>query len=522
MRRRIRLFRVLESLDSGYLMRHHPSNRNRVWSVLFIFFTTLAVNACSDTNNVSGPTAPASPGPLTILTSSPLPAGSTGLSYDITLALSGGTPPYTWSMAPGSPALPNGLTLTPSIGKISGIPTTTGTTHTEFKLQHSTGESVQKVLSITVNIAPTSLTILTNSLKPGTITRDYAFALSGTGGTTPYTWDLKAGTSPLPSGLTLSTNGVISGTPTLASTATHTFTLTDATSMTVEKALPLSIRAIPLSITTTSLPAGTFDVAYDQPVSVMGGIGTLVWDVPGGALPPGLSSNASTGDISGIPSQPGSFNFTLRVTDQIPQFDEQNFTITITSPAPPLITGPSSLRAGTVNQPYPDTQLTATGGVQPYSWSVNPALPNGLTLNPSSGVITGTPLSGSHGNSLHEFIVTDSTRPINQQGKKTLSLTINANVTPLTITTRSLPDGRRNTLYSGTLEALGGVAPYTWSVSPPLPTGLTLTPSTGEIRGTPTTRSNVSHDFTIRDSTHQTSTKDFRLRIRNSSSDDDD
>ncbi len=121
---------------------------------------------------------------------------------------------------------------------------------------------------------------------------------------------------------------------------------------------------------------------------------------PAARYRPGSVSNASTGDISGIPSQPGSFNFTLRVTDQIPQFDEQNFTITITSPAPPLITGPSSLRAGTVNQPYPDTQLTATGGVQPYSWSVNPALPNGLTLNPSSGVITGTPLSGSHGNSL--------------------------------------------------------------------------------------------------------------------------
>ena len=77
-----------------------------------------------------------------------------------------------------------------------------------------------------------------------------------------------------------------------------------------------------------------------------------------------------------------------------------------------------------MNQPYPNTQFTATGGAQPYTWSVNPALPNGLTLNPSSGVTSGTPLSGSHGNSTHAFTVTDSTTPINQQGQRTLALTI--------------------------------------------------------------------------------------------------
>jgi hypothetical protein len=503
-------------------MLHRPSQRNSVWSLLFILSTTLSLHACGDTNNVSGPAGPAAPGPLTILTSSPLPAGTTGVSYDITLAQSGGTPPYTWNMAPGSPALPNGLVLTPSTGRISGTPTTTGTTNTEFTLQDSNGQSVKKVLSMTFNIAPTSLAILTTSLTPGTINRDYAFALSGTGGITPYIWDLKAGTPPLPSGLILSSNGVISGTPTIPSNATHTFILTDATSLPVEKALQLSIRAIPLSITTTSLPAGTVNGTYNQTVLATGGAGALGWSVTSGALPPGLSLHASSGNISGEPTQTGSFNFTLRVTDQTSQFDEQNLRIAITSPSPPEITGPSSLRAGTVNQPYPDTQLTATGGVQPYSWSVNPALPNGLTFNPSSGVITGTPLSGSNGNSSHEFTVTDSTLPLNQQDKKTLSLTIRANVTPLTIPTRSLPDGRRNSPYTGTLEASGGVTPYTWSVTPALPDGLTLAPATGEISGTPTTASNERHEFTVRDSTNQTSTRELRLRVRNSSNDDDD
>ena len=462
--------------------------------------------------------------PLSITTTS-LPQGTANQNYSAQLLATGGTGAYTWRLAGNS--LPTGLTLNPSTGAISGIPTGTSNNSYSFTVTDQTSPTPQtatKTLQLLIGGGPPDLIITTNSPLPaGTVTLPYNVTLTSTGGTGSKTWDISSGS--LPTGLNLSSSGVISGTPTTPGTSLPTFRVRDSGNPQDIATKPLSITInLPAAprITTTSLPAGTVNADYDQTVSVTGGIGTLVWGVTSGALPPGISLHASNGNISGEPTQTGSFNFTLRVTDQTPQFDEQNLRIAITSPSPPKITGPSSLRAGTVNQPYPDTQFSATGGAPPYSWSVSPALPNGLIFNPSSGVISGTPLSGSNGNSSHEFTVTDSTLPLNQQDKKTLSLTIRANVTPLTITTRSLPDGRRNQPYADTLEASGGVPPYTWSVTPPLPPGLTLTPTTGELSGTPTTTSNVRHDFTVRDSTNQTSTRELRLRVRNSSSDDDD
>ena len=686
-------------------MRHYSFRRNIVVTVFFSILAVLFLNGCGDTNNVSGPPAPAAPGPLTILTASPLPAGITAVPYDITLALSGGTPPYTWSLAPSSPTLPNGLTLNPSTGNIIGAPTATGTTPTEFKLLDSKGQSVQKVLSITVNIAPTPLTITNNSLPNGSINQLYAFSLSPNGGTTPYTWGLKSGSPTLPSGLTLTTNGVISGTPTVTSNATHTFTLTDATSLTIEKPLQLSINAIPLSITTpsplpqgtanqnysaqlaasggtgaytwglaggspvlptgltlntssglisgiptgtsnknytftvtdqtpptpqtatktlqliigaapptlaidtnslpsgtvfqpynftltasggtgtktwdivsgslpagfnplsssgvisgttnssgttppatfrvrdsgnpqqtatrplsitiglpapphisnTPLPAGIFNVAYNHTVSVTGGIGTLVWGVISGGLPPGLNLNSTNGDIFGTPTSTGPFPpFTLQVTDQIPQSDQQNFTITINPPTPPTINS-FTLPTGTVNQPYPNTQLTATGGALPYTWTVTPALAGGtLTLNSSTGVIIGTPTQGTNGITTHTFRVTDSTLPIHQFGELTRTLTINANVTPVSITTTSLPSGTVGQSYTAPLlAASGGTSPYNWSTTA-MPPGLSVAAADGAITGTPTATNTNPTTFKVLDSTipnQQSATKSLTITI---------
>jgi hypothetical protein len=235
--------------------------------------------------------------------------------------------------------------------------------------------------------------------------------------------------------------------------------------------------------------------------------------VTSGGLPPGLSLNPSNGNISGVPTQTSSFNFTLRVNDQIPQFDEQSFRITINPPAPPTISEPSLLPSGTVNQLYPTTTLIATGGTAPLIWDpvVDPALPNGLSWDAATQTISGIPLNGSQGATSHKFTVRDSTVPF-LTGTRTYSLTIVLPAPP-TITTTSLPNGNVGTPYSQQLQATGGVGNLTWILTGALPDGLSLDQATGVISGDPTTAGTYNFTVQVTDTIPQSDTQDFSIEI---------
>ena len=152
----------------------------------------------------------------------------------------------------------------------------------------------------------------------------------------------------------------------------------------------------------------------------------------------------------------------------------------------------ASVPGGTVGVSYSAT-LQASGGTPPYTWSLDSgSLPAGLTLNSSTGAITGTPTAA--GTSPFTAKVSDSAM---QSDTQPLSITVApAPVSPPTITTTGLPDGRVGTTYGQTLAAVDGTPPYTWSVSEgTLPSGLTLVP-TGELAGQPTSAG--SFTFTVR------------------------
>jgi len=455
--------------------------------------------------------------PLSITTTS-LPQGTANQSYSETLTATGGTGNYTWRLAGNSPALPTGLTLNPSTGLISGIPTGTSNLNLTFTVTDQTPPTPQrttKTLRLNIGGAPPDLIITTNSPLPaGTVTQPYNVTLTSTGGTGAKTWDISSGS--LPAGLNFSPAGAISGTPQASGVSSPTFRVRDSGNPqdTATKQLSLTISLpTPPRITTVSLPAGTFKGAYNQTVSVTGGIGSLVWGVTSGGLPPGLSLNPSNGNISGIPTQTGSFNFTLRVTDQIPQFDEQNLTITINPPTPPAITEPPSLPTGTVNQDYPNTTLTAREGTAPLMWDpvVSPALPNGLSWDPVNHTISGKPLDGSEGTRKHTFTVRDSTNPV-QTATRTYSLTI-ALPAPPNITTTTLPNGTVTKPYEQTIQRTGGTAPFAWSVTGTIPAGLNFDSATAKISGEPTTAGTFNFTVQVTDALSQSDTQGLSITI---------
>ncbi len=159
-----------------------------------------------------------------VIQTTTLPNGTVGASYNQTLQVTGGTQPYTWSVINGS--LPAGLTLNASTGNISGAPTTQGASTFTIQVSDAYTRTDTQDYNLTIDLQPSSLTIITSSLLSGTIGYAYNATLQATGQNTtlPYTWSMQ--NSVLPPGMNLTTNnndGIISGTPTQA--GTYTFTI---------------------------------------------------------------------------------------------------------------------------------------------------------------------------------------------------------------------------------------------------------------------------------------------------------
>ena len=160
------------------------------------------------------------------------------------------------------------------------------------------------------------------------------------------------------------------------------------------------------------------------------------------------------------------------------------------NPQPPItltITTPS-LPSGVSGVAY-STPMQAIGGIKPYFWS-NPYygegqghLPSGLTIDPSTGVISGTPTNA--GTYTVQIRVGDSSPPEGHFAYRRYTLTIAQN--PMSITSIPPPDGTQSVPYTASLTSSGGTAPVHWTVvSGSLPNGLALS-DTGTISGTPTT-----------------------------------
>lgn len=173
------------------------------------------------------------------ITTYQLPNGMMNSSYSAQLTASGGQQPYAWSLAPGSASLPGNLTLSAD-GVISGIPTNGGTTYFYVRVTDAASSQVDQMLSLTVNYP--ALSIETSTLPNATVGQPYEAQLAGAGGLLPYYWVLALGSANLPDGLTLRSDGVVSGTPTTSGSYFFMVTLQDAAYVHVSRSIGLQVQ----------------------------------------------------------------------------------------------------------------------------------------------------------------------------------------------------------------------------------------------------------------------------------------
>ncbi len=450
---------------------------------------------------------------LAIFTSS-LASGTAGTAYSQSLAATGGTPGYKWSITSGS--LPAGLTLASGTGAISGTPTASGTSTFTVSVADSSNPAQTKSTSLSITVQSTPLLISTSSLASGTAGTAYSQTLTASGGAPGYKWSIAAGS--LPAGLTLAAGtGVISGTPAAGGTSNFTVSVSDSSNPVQTKAVSLSITiGSPLVISTSSLASGATGTAYSQKLGASGGTPNYTWSIGSGSLPAGLTLAGGTGVISGTPNASGTSSFTVSVSDTSSPVQTKSASLSITVASKSLSILTSSLASGINGTSYSAT-LQASGGTPGYTWSITSgSLPAGLTLATGTGVISGTPTAS--GTSTFTVSMSDSSNPA-QTKSTSLSITI-ANP-PLSVITSWLPNGTEGTEYAQTLAASGGTPNYTWSISSGgLPAGMTLTPASGEVSGTPTTSGTFTFTVTVSDSGSpvQTKSASFTLTVGASTS----
>ncbi|WP_426000809.1 putative Ig domain-containing protein [Caulobacter sp. DWR1-3-2b1] len=360
--------------------------------------------------------------------------------------------------------------------------------------------------SSTVAAAPTPPAITTSTLPTPVLGQAYSQTVATSGGTAPIAFTVTGGALPAGLGLNAST-GVISGTATAAGAYSVTVTATDANSMTDAKTYTGTILA-GVSITTASLPTPILSQAYSRTLATSGGTAPVTFAVTGGALPAGLSFNASTGVISGTATAAGAYSVTVTATDANSMTDAKTYTGTIAAVLAAPITGPVSTSV-LANSSANAIVLNLTGGAS-TSISIGSAAGHGVAT--TSGLsVSYTPTAGYSGSDSFTYTATNAS---GTSSPATITVIVAAPNLTFGPAPGALPGGVAEDPYSQTLSVSSGTAPYAYVISSgALPTGISLDASAGVVAGAPTTAGAYTFDVTVTDVNGAVGTASYSVQI---------
>ena len=441
------------------------------------------------------------------------PRGSAGTSNTIATVSDLETP--AGNLVVTATTVPVGITVTSISNTASTITATVaaacnapfGANNVVLTVTDGNGGTAMATLTVTVsdNTAPT-LTYPAASVAAGAATTVTPMTATDNGSITGYS--IVSVVPPLTTAPTVNASGVVSITN-ASPAGNHVITVqaTDNCGATTNAMFTLTVTCPTITVMVPATNTGTVGAAFSQTFTQTGGLGATTFSVSAGTLPSGLTL-AANGTLSGTPTQAGTFPLTVKATDSNGCMGTQSYTLTLTCQTITVSPANPTLPIGRAGTAYTQT-FTQTGGNGASTFSLSAgALPTGLTLNSSSGLLDGTPtVSGTFNFTVRATDANGCT------GERAYTLLLNPACTPISVSPATLPNGFQGTAYSQTLTATGGGAPYTFAVTGgTLPGGLNLATG-GALTGTPTAAGTFSFTVTATDNTGCTGTRSYSVII---------